>query len=147
RFDRALRAGRLRPDEPDNASAVLDELHREAGAVASQRNRFLESRLLVALENRGQAVLLRYLQGEQEAPKKEQFEEAAKDFDVALRLSPGAQFDESRREFCIGRALTFAKRYPEAVKRLEQSIRLDPTGAYAYNALGIAYLEQVTTDV
>ena len=45
--------------------------------------------------------------------------------------------------FCKGRALIFDKKYSEAEQLLERSIALDSDHAYAYNALGIAYLEQV----
>jgi tetratricopeptide (TPR) repeat protein len=147
RFERALNAGRLRPDEPDNASAALQELLLASGVAGSERLRMFENRLLVALENRGQAVMLQYLKGEQEALKGEQFVEAAKDFETALRFAPGDRLDESRAKFCRGRALTFDKQYSQAIPLIEQAIRLDPTGAYAYNALGIAYLEQVTRDI
>jgi len=39
-------------------------------------------------------------------------------------------------------ALLFDKKFPDAANLLEQSVRIDPGAAYAYNALGIAYLEQ-----
>ena len=147
RFDAAMEAGRLRPDQPQNAFAALQDLKGHATPVNQELARVLESRLLTALENRGQSVILQYLQGDQEPLKKEQFVEAALDFETALQLSPAAQFDESRGKFCRGRALIYEKNYSDAVRLLEQAIRLDPARAYAYNALGIAYLEQVNTDV
>jgi len=146
RFDRAIQAGRLRADEPDSAAAVLDELRSQAHPLAQEQVRMLEGELLVGLENRGQSVVLRYLKGDQVALKREEFLDAALDFEAALRLSPGAQFDESREKFCRGRAMIFDKQYAQAVELLEQAIRLDPARAYAYNALGIAYLEQVDKD-
>jgi tetratricopeptide (TPR) repeat protein len=146
-FESAMRAGRLRRDEPDNAWRALEELRRGDAPPDPEHIAMLETRLLVALENRGQAVLVQYLKGDQEALKAEPFQNAALDFEAALRLSPGSQFDESRAKFCRGRALIYAQQYPQAIELLEQAIRLDPTGAYAYNALGIAYLEQVRTTI
>lgn len=146
-FDLALHAGRLRGDEPESASAVLDKLRQDPDPLARERIRMFEARLLVALEDRGEAVVLKYLKGDQEAGNEREFLEAAQDFEAAVRLAPGAQFDESRGKFCRGRALIFGRQYESAVELLEQAIRLDPTRAYAYNALGIAYLEQVSRNV
>ena len=146
RFDLSLRAGRLRADEPESASAALDDLRQDPNPVTRQRIRMFQARLQVALEDRGDTVLLKYLKGDQEGGNAKEFLEGALDFEAALRLAPGAQFDESRGQFCRGRALIFEKQYERAVELLEQAIRLDPTRAYAYNALGIAYLEQVSKD-
>ena len=146
-FDLALQAGRLRADEPQSASAVLDSLRQDPNPLVRERLRMFEARLQVALEDRGEAVLLKYLKGDQEGGNEKEFLDAAQDFETAVRLAPGAQFDESRGKFCRGRALIYAKQYGKAVELLEQAIRLDPTRAYAYNALGIAYLEQVTQNV
>jgi Flp pilus assembly protein TadD len=146
-FDLALQAGRLRGDEPQSASAFLDQLRQDSNPLVREHMRMLQSRLLIALEDRGEAALLKYLKGDQEGGNEKEFMDAAQDFEAALRLAPGAQFDESRAKFCRGRALIYAKQYARAVELLEQAIRLDPTRAYAYNALGIAYLEQVSLNV
>jgi len=42
--------------------------------------------------------------------------------------------------------MLFDKKFPEAAQLLEQAVRIDPGGAYGYNALGIAYLEQAQYD-
>lgn len=142
-FDTALAAGRLRIDQPESAAAVLDQLRQDANPVIRDRLRMFEARLQVALENRGENVVLKYLHGDQEPSSKDEFLEGARDFEAALRLAPDAQFDESRALFCRGRALIYDHQYDRARELLEQSIRLDPTRAYAFNALGIAYLEQI----
>jgi tetratricopeptide (TPR) repeat protein len=99
--------------------------------------------LRVALKDRGQAVVVRYLRGEQSALAKSDFAQCAAYFRAAMDLEPVDLFDESRMLFCEGRAAIYDKDYTGAVTLLEQSIQLDPERAYAYNALGIAYLEQV----
>jgi tetratricopeptide (TPR) repeat protein len=67
-------------------------------------------------------------------------------FQAALDLAPDSVFDEARMIFCQGRALIFDHAYGDARVLLERSIRLDPTHSYAYNALGISYLEQIATN-
>src|SRR5262249_3160492 len=61
---------------------------------------------------------------------------------AANRLTPESLYLEGRRDFFEGRTLLFDKKYAEAAALLERSIAIDPGGAYAYNAMGIAYLEQ-----
>jgi len=144
-FERALAQERLRRDEPGNAFAVLDRLRGDPAAdpdILADR----AEQLRIALEDRGQRVILQYLRGEQSPPEPEKFEAAEKDFQTALELAPVAPFDEARMLFCRGRALIFHHNYKEALDALQASTRLDPTRAYAYNAIGIAYLEQAARD-
>ena len=106
--------------------------------------------LRVSLEEHGQQIVIQYLRGEQVPQTKAAFELGARYFEEALKLAPLATFDESRMLFCQGRALVFTdgqaddSHYETAARLLERAILLDPTRAYAYNALGIAYLQQVT---
>lgn len=102
--------------------------------------------LRVSLEEHGQQILIQYLHGEQIPQTKPAFDLGARYFEEALRLPGATVFDESRMWFCRGRSLIFdhqESRYQDAVRLLERAIFLDPDHAYAYNALGIAYLEQV----
>jgi tetratricopeptide (TPR) repeat protein len=148
-FLKALAAGRLRRDEgPGNAREALAAI---VGSADSERAHAYAEMLRVALEDRGQRVILAYLRGDQEPQTRDQFETGAKDFAAALELDPRMAFDESRMLFCQGRALIFPDRanqkdYGTAGALLERSIRLDPGRAYSYNALGIAYLEQIPTN-
>lgn len=93
-------------------------------------------------ENEGERVVSRYLEGEADPLKKGDFELAAENFDKASNLAPESVWLESRSAFAHGRALIFEKQYDEAIRLLDQSVRLDPAGAIGYNALGIAYLEK-----
>jgi tetratricopeptide (TPR) repeat protein len=80
---------------------------------------------------------------------KSDFESCANYFGAALAIVPLSAFDESRMLFCHGRAAIFDKTsqgYQQAIQLLQQSIQLDPERAYAYNALGLVYLEQVRAD-
>jgi tetratricopeptide (TPR) repeat protein len=106
----------------------------------------MRNRLRVALEDRGQQAILRYLEGNHIPQTKDDFVAGAKYFQAALELAPDSVFDEARMAFCQGRALIFDHDYSGARILLERSICLDPTHRYAYNALGISYLEQIATN-
>src|SRR5579871_883475 len=107
---------------------------------------------LVGLEDRGQQVILKYLNGDQVPVSEDEFLNCARDFDAALQLAPGAAFDESRALFCRARALIFPRPnrdpadFRRAIDLLQRAILLDGQRGYAYNALGIAYLEHAASD-
>ncbi len=131
------------PDDTDAALALLEKLRHDP-AQTPDSIRALERRLQVAFEDRGQAVMSRYLEGEEVPQNKAEFSHCTRWFAEAAKLSPDPAFDHSRAEFCEGRALIFDKQYAQAEKLLRQSIAIDPRRSYAYNALGIAYLEQIS---
>jgi tetratricopeptide (TPR) repeat protein len=117
--------------------------------------RLAKYRLVVALEAAGQEVLLEYLKGEAIPQNKNEFKRGEDLFGAASSLLPGDPSIESRRLFCRGRSLLFdaqefsnsnhpqdaTRTYTVALDDLQRSIRLNPRGAYSYNALGIAYLQ------
>ncbi len=138
-FHRAIAVGKILPGEPGNA---FDALRPLAFTFTPQRYLETQNELRIALENAAQKVLLKYLQGDQAPPVKEDFASAARYMDAARSLTRESLYLEARDTFFQGRALLFDKRYAEAAPLLEQSVRLDPGAAYSYNALGIAYLEQ-----
>lgn len=97
----------------------------------------------IELEDRGEEILLRYLEGEETPQTEADFRSCENIFGEALQLQPGSPYLEARRSFCGGRAGLFAKSsYGPSITSLERAIRLEPGAAYAYNALGIAYLQQ-----
>lgn len=138
-FEQALAAGRLLPDEPNNAFDALQQLR-----TALDAEDFLEqqNRLRVALEDRGQQVLLRYLSGDQHPQTRADFASGAAYFQAARLLTPESLLLDSRASFCLGREALFDKAYAKGAALLERAARIDPSGGYSYNALGIAYLEQ-----
>ncbi len=138
-FESAIQAGRLLADDPSNAFAALDRLK-----PILTRERYVErqNELRVALEDRAQEVLLRYLIGDQVPQTADDFSAGAKYMEAALRLTPESLFLAGHEDFFQGRALLFQKKFAEAATLLESAVRIDPTAGYAYNALGIAYLEQ-----
>jgi Flp pilus assembly protein TadD len=144
RFNDAIARGRLLPDQADNAFTALKALQ---PVVAPERYVEIENQLRIALENRAQDVLLRYLVGDQSPQTRGEFADGARYMEAARTLTQESLFLEGREDFFAGRALLFDKKFADAASLIEQSVRIDPGGAYAYNALGIAYLEQARYDM
>jgi tetratricopeptide (TPR) repeat protein len=139
RFNAAINAGRILPADPNNAFTALRDLQRLATPEQYQER---QNQLRVALENKAQEVLLRYLTGDQMMQSRDDFQNGARYMDAARALTQESLFLEGRQDFFQGRALLFDKKFPEAANLLEQAVRIDPGAAYGFNALGIAYLEQ-----
>ena len=143
RFSSAINVGRILPDQQDNAFDALQRLQSQLDQEQYQERKNL---LQVALENKAQEVLLRYLAGDQMPQSRADFEQGSRYMDAARRLTQESLFLEGRLDFFQGRALLFDKKFPEAAQLLEQAVRIDPGAAYGFNALGIAYLEQALYD-
>ncbi|MGH9672263.1 MAG: tetratricopeptide repeat protein, partial [Bryobacteraceae bacterium] len=142
-FEEALNAGRILAGSERNALTGLRQLR---GKVPVEELQAQKTRLQVTLEDRGQQVVLRYLTGEQTPQSRNDFITGAAYFATARQITPESLFLEARETFCLGRASLFDKDYMRGQDLLERAIRLDPEGAYTYNALGIAYLEQAIYD-
>jgi len=139
RFTSAIQAGRLLPEQDDNA---FDALRQVQSQIAPERYFELSNQLRIALEDYAQDVLLRYLAGDQNPQDRQPFAQGARYMNAARTLARDSLLLEGRADFFQGRALLFDQKFPDATNLLEQSVRIDPGAAYAYNALGIAYLEQ-----
>lgn len=139
RFNDAIAAGRILPGQTGSA---FEDLRALQGLLSPERYVEVQNLLRVALENRAQEVLLRYLAGDQTPQAKTDFAEAGRYMEAARTLTQESLFLEGRQKFFEGRALLFDKNFSGAAGMLEQSVRMDPAAAYGYNALGIAYLEQ-----
>lgn len=100
----------------------------------------------LAPEIAGEAVVLEYLKGEDVPLAHDDFAHAADSFAAARREVPESLWLEARELFCRGRAAIFEKRYDDAGTLLARAVALDPEAAFAYNALGIAYLERADFD-
>lgn len=142
-FTAAVQAGRILPSDSDSAFNALAKLKTELDPeVYTER----ENQLRIALENKAQQVLLRYLTGEQTPQSKQEFEQGARYMEAARTLTHESLYLEGRADFFQGRALLYDKNFPQAANLLEQAVRIDPGAAYGFNALGIAYLEQAQYD-
>ena len=143
-FEAAIDAGRIIPETPGSAYGILRD--RLQGKLTPEQYRVAENELRVALEDQGQQVLLRYLEGDQVTQDAQNFLSGALYFAGARLLTPESLVLESKELFCRGRALLFTRRFNEAIPLLERAARLDARGAYSFNALGIAYLELANYD-
>jgi tetratricopeptide (TPR) repeat protein/uncharacterized caspase-like protein len=143
-FEAAIDSGRIIPETPGSAYGILRD--RLMSRLTPDQYRVAENELRVALEDQGQQVLLRYLQGDQVTQDAQNFETGALYFAGARLLTPESLILESKELFCRGRALLFTRRFNEAIPLLERAARLDARGAYSFNALGIAYLEMARYD-
>lgn len=142
-FTAAVREGRLLPDTPSNAVAALATLKRTLDADTYFR---YENQLRIALEDRAQKILLQYLSGDQRAQPQIEFNLGAKYMAAARLITRESLYLEGREAFFNGRALLFDRKFPEAMALLENAVRISPATGYAYNALGIGYLEQGVFD-
>jgi protein O-mannosyl-transferase len=143
RFEEALQNQRLLSEQPNNAFSSLAKLKSE---VSSDRYFAYTNELRVALDDEAQKILLKYLQGDQNPQSRDDFARGARYSEAGRELTHESLFLEGRENFFAGRSLLFDKKFPDAASMLETSVRFDPSAAYGYNALGIAYLEQAQFD-
>lgn len=138
-FEAALRAGTLLPPQPGNALTILKDMQSRLSAKEYEE---MVNRLEIELENAGQLVILEYLKGDSVTPRREVFEHGAKLFAAAHELAPSDDSLLAKELFCRGRMHIFDHNYSDALRDLETALRLDPFASYAYNAIGLAYLQQ-----
>jgi len=140
-FKQAIQRGLLLPEDPRSASSLLAQMRADPNQN-SMDLRAREELLHVALADRGQVIMSRYMAGEQIPQTKADFQLCDRYFEEAAALPGDSAFDRSRALFCKGRALIFDSQYDQAEDLLNASIQIDARRAYAYNALGIAELER-----
>lgn len=139
-FERAIKEGRLLTPAGQSAWDLYQQLAKSATPAAEQED--ARDSLAIALEDKGQEVLLAYLKGDARPLSADQYAFGAQLFDRASELSPEFPKLKAKARFCQGRALVMRNQFGPAEAALRESITLDADGAYSYNALGIAYLNQ-----
>jgi tetratricopeptide (TPR) repeat protein len=102
----------------------------------------LERRLTVAMGNRAQRTLLKYLRGGDIRWNAAVFEEGSILVERAQQLFRRIPEIEAQKLFFDGRALIERGRYDDAITRLEQSTRIDPQAAHSLNAIGLGLWKQ-----
>lgn len=141
-FRAAVAAGAL--VDPPGASAW--DAYRKLVAMRSARTLLpgITSTLALALQNSAQTVILDYLAGGNSQPSSERLRRGARELSLALQLL-GKDYElasslRARQRFLEGYAFVRENQPTQAVAPLRESITLEPRAAYAYNALGFAYL-------
>ena len=86
RLTSAIAAGRILPTDPNNAFTALRDLKT---AAAPEQFQELQNQLRVALENKAQQVLLRYLAGDETPQSRDEFQSGARYMDACLLYTSG----------------------------------------------------------
>jgi tetratricopeptide (TPR) repeat protein len=141
-FRSALTAGALLEPRDGNAWDAYQRLSRMSSARPVLDN--VRSALAAALQDEAQKVILDYLAGGNAQPGPVRLGRAADLLGKASELLGRdyvlASAIEARRLFLQGYAQVRGDHPAEAIPILKRSITLEPRAAYAYNALGFAYL-------
>jgi len=99
-------------------------------------------RLIVAMADRAQRTILKYLQGGDIRWNAEIFSQAATLLERTQQLFRQGSVFESQKVFLNGRAMIERGQYAQAVDQLRRAVTLDPQASYAYNAIGLAFWKQ-----
>jgi tetratricopeptide (TPR) repeat protein len=98
---------------------------------------------VIALASAGDRVLSAYRRGDQVIPLDAvAYQEGAELFGYASEISPDDAALQSKARFMAGRAAVENRQFDTGIVLLQEAVELDPAAAYAYNGLGIAYMEQ-----
>ena len=116
----------------------------------------VKSAVRIALEEAGQNLLTRYLDGEENPPEPEQFRRGATYYELAHELLPDSRLLQARVNFNRGRLRLFdligapenqkPAIFGSAAAQLSEAQLAHPGGGYILNALGIGYLETANPD-
>ncbi len=102
----------------------------------------IRNRLVIAMGDRAQRIILKYLQGGDIRWHASSFEEGATLINRAQSLQRPTDSMRSRELFFRGRSRIESGQYSEAAADLRQSVSLDPSASHALNALGLALWKQ-----
>ena len=130
---------------PAGASA-LDYYHAMSASLPSELLETLKNRLVVAMGDRAQRIILKYLKGSDIRWTTEIFEEGAALAHQAQSLQRPTDTLKSQEQFFAGRALIEKGQNSEAIRVLEQALKVDPAAGHAMNALGLALWKQNLLD-
>ena len=102
----------------------------------------LTRRLVIAMGDRAQRTILKYVRGGDIRWSPAAFDEGAQLLNRVRQLFMTNPEFESQESFFLGRALVERGQYPEAVQQLQRSIRLDSEASHSQNAIGLALWKQ-----
>jgi tetratricopeptide (TPR) repeat protein len=102
----------------------------------------LKYRLIVAMGNRAQRTILKYLRGGDVRWNADTFEEGQALIERTQTLFKVTDELESQERFFSGRALIARGQFVQAVQDLRESVVLDAEASHSFNALGLALWRQ-----
>jgi tetratricopeptide (TPR) repeat protein len=140
-LEQAIQEGRLLSPAVDNAWDIYQRylnypLTEDARTEA-------EDQMVIALASAGDRVLWAYRRGDQVIPlNADTYRQGAQLFTYAAEISRDDLALQSKAKFMAGRAAVENRQFDQGIALLREALSLDPGAAYAYNGLGIAYMEQ-----
>jgi tetratricopeptide (TPR) repeat protein len=143
-FQQAIQDGRLLAPKLQNAWDQYRQLLQSNAPQAEKED--AREALAVSLEDEGQKILQTYLRGDASPLTAQDYRAGESYFARAAELDPEEKKLQAKARFCAGRALLFEKRLSDAEAALRDSVRIDPGGAYAHNALGKCYTDMGRSD-
>lgn len=138
-FQRALWQDRLVSPDGDSAWDYYRQFPEEFSLEVRQK---IEKDLIVAMGNKAQRTILKYLRGGDVRWNAETFEEGAEMLQLIQELFVSTPAIESQRHFFAGRAQIERGEYEQAILHLQTAIGLDSEASHALNALGLALWKQ-----
>ena len=139
RFTQALWEERVIEPAGNSAWDYYQQLQNALPASASDP---LKYRLIVAMGNRAQRTILKYLRGGDVRWNAATFEEGEALIERTQALFKVTDELESQERFFSARALIERGQFTQAVQELQESVVLDQEASHAFNALGLALWRQ-----
>ena len=106
----------------------------------------LKNRLAIAMGDKAQRIILKYLRGGDIRWSAAAFDEGAALVHRVQSLHKSSDSLRSQETFFRGRSMIERSRHPEAIRELQQALKLDPLASHAMNALGLAFWKQNLLD-
>jgi tetratricopeptide (TPR) repeat protein len=123
-------------------NSAADYYPRMQNALPAALRDELKNRLVIAMGNRAQRTILKYVRGGDIRWNAAAFDEGAQLIDRVRQLFRTNPEFESESSFFQGRSLVERGQYVNAVQQLQRSIRLDPEASHSQNAIGLALWKQ-----
>lgn len=99
----------------------------------------IEKKLVVALGDKAQMIILRYLRGGDVRWSQQVFSEGTELVQRLRELFQDSVEYQAQEDFFRGRALLEADQFSQGREILQQAVSLDPNAAYVHNAIGLSY--------
>ncbi|MBI3935282.1 MAG: tetratricopeptide repeat protein [Acidobacteria bacterium] len=140
-LDRAIAEGRLLSPAGNSAWDIYQRYLQYP--LAEEERSEAEDQMVIVLASAGDKVLWAYRRGDQVIPlNAAKYAEGAELFGRASEISRDDLALQSKAKFMAGRAMVENRQFDQGIALLREAVSLDPAAAYAYNGLGIAYMEQ-----
>jgi tetratricopeptide (TPR) repeat protein len=123
-------------------NSAWDYFTRMQNALPAALRADITNRLVIAMGNRAQRTILKYVRGGDIRWNAAAFDEGAQLLARVRQLFMTNPEFESEQSFFQGRALIERGQYAEAVQQLQRSIQLDPEASHSQNAIGLALWKQ-----